>query len=73
MNNSIFIFLCKGVPADAKLVYDITLKSFERAKEGWQLDGEQKLEQSRSETSAMQVNAIAKLRIHANSKNLPLT
>ena len=47
MNNSIFIFLCKGVPADAKLVYDITLKSFERAKEGWQLDGEQKLEQSR--------------------------
>merc|ERR1712117_1008101 len=37
----------KGVPADAKLVYDITLKSFERAKEGWQLDGEQKLEQSR--------------------------
>ena len=37
----------KGVPGDAKLVYDITLKSFERAKEGWQLDGDQKLEQSR--------------------------
>lgn len=37
----------KGVPGDAKLVYDITLKSFERAKEGWQLDGVQKLEQSR--------------------------
>ena len=68
MNNSIFIFLCKGVPADAKLVYDITLKSFERAKEGWQLDGEQKLEQSRCVPSAIQVNAIAKYRVaHANS------
>ena len=29
-------------------MYDVTLKSFERAKEGWQLDGDQKLEQSRS-------------------------
>jgi len=37
----------KGVPGDSQLVYDITLKSFERAKEGWQLDGDQKLEQSR--------------------------
>ena len=26
--------------------YDVTLKSFERAKESWQLDGEQKVEQS---------------------------
>ena len=41
-------FLFQGVPGDAKLVYDVTLKSFERAKEGWQLDGDQKLEQSRS-------------------------
>ncbi len=29
-----------------RIVYDITLLSFERAKESWQLDGEQKLEQT---------------------------
>merc|ERR1712156_681219 len=28
------------------LKYDINLKSFERAKESWQMDGEEKLEQS---------------------------
>ncbi len=37
----------KGVPGGATLVYDVHLSSFERAKESWQLDGEQKLEQSR--------------------------
>lgn len=36
----------KGVPAGATVEYDITLHSFERAKESWQLDGEQKLEQA---------------------------
>lgn len=36
----------KKVPANASLSYDIKLKSFERAKESWQLDGEQKLEQA---------------------------
>lgn len=37
-----------GVPEDNndKITYEINLKSFERAKESWQLDGEQKLEQS---------------------------
>ena len=30
-----------------KLTYEIYLKSFERAKESWQLDGEQKVEQAR--------------------------
>ena len=28
-------------------MYDLHLKSFERAKESWQLDGEQKLEQAK--------------------------
>ena len=28
------------------LTYEVYLKSFERAKEGWQMDGDQKLEQS---------------------------
>jgi len=38
----------KGVPADTKekLKYDINLKSFERAKESWQMDGEEKVQQS---------------------------
>lgn len=43
-----------GIPASTAegsngntLVYDIHLKSFERAKESWQLDGEQKLEQAK--------------------------
>jgi len=31
----------------SKLAYDVYLKSFERAKESWQLDGEQKVEQAR--------------------------
>jgi len=37
-----------GVPKDNQesLKYDINLKSFERAKESWQMDGEEKLEQS---------------------------
>lgn len=38
-----------GVPSSAEnatIMYDIQLKSFERAKESWQLDGEQKLEQA---------------------------
>ena len=37
-----------GVPADNQEIikYDIDLKSFERAKESWQMDGEEKLEQS---------------------------
>ena len=37
-----------GVPKDCNtnITYDIHLKSFERAKESWQLDGEQKLEQA---------------------------
>ncbi len=36
------------VPKDSQemLVYDINLKSFERAKESWQMDGEEKLKQS---------------------------
>ncbi len=37
----------RGVPANATLVYDVTLSTFERAKESWQLDGEQKLEQAK--------------------------
>ena len=43
-----------GIPASTAegsngntLVYDLHLKSFERAKESWQLDGEQKLEQAK--------------------------
>ena len=39
-----------GVPqvidSTTLIVYDIHLKTFERAKESWQLDGEQKLEQA---------------------------
>lgn len=35
-----------GIPPNATLVYTIHLKSFERAKECWQLDGEQKLQQA---------------------------
>lgn len=38
----------KGVPAHAEPVtYTITMTGFERAKESWQLDGEQKLEQAK--------------------------
>jgi FK506-binding protein 4/5 len=37
----------KGVPAMATLRYEIELVSFERAKESWSLDGEQKLEQAK--------------------------
>jgi FK506-binding protein 4/5 len=38
----------QGVPQDNKesITYNLHLKSFERAKESWQLDGEQKLEQA---------------------------
>jgi len=42
-----------GIPATvegstgSKLIYEVYLKSFERAKESWQLDGEQKVEQAR--------------------------
>lgn len=43
-----------GIPSSASggstgrsLTYDIYLKSFERAKESWQLDGEQKVEQAK--------------------------
>jgi FK506-binding protein 4/5 len=35
------------VPANAKLTYEVTLKSFERAKESWQFDGPEKLGQAR--------------------------
>ena len=31
----------------SKLMYEIHLKAFERAKESWQLDGEQKVEQAK--------------------------
>lgn len=31
----------------SNLIYEIHLKSFERAKESWQLDGEQKVEQAK--------------------------
>jgi len=37
----------KGVSPDSTLVYDITLIKFEKAKESWQLDADQKLEQAR--------------------------
>ena len=37
----------KGVPPNAVLKYELTMKNFERAKESWQLDGEQKLEQAK--------------------------
>lgn len=36
----------QGLVAKEKVVFDIHLKTFERAKESWQLDGEQKLEQA---------------------------
>jgi len=35
------------VPGDATLVYEVTLHKFEKAKESWQLDADQKLEQAR--------------------------
>lgn len=35
-----------GVPADSTLVYVVTLVKFEKAKESWQLDAGQKLEQA---------------------------
>ena len=37
----------KGVPNGAKADYEVLVKDFERAKESWQLDGEQKLEQAK--------------------------
>merc|ERR1711936_1151478 len=36
-----------GVEGSATLVYELTLVKFEKAKESWQLDAEQKLEQAR--------------------------
>ncbi|XP_074660178.1 peptidyl-prolyl cis-trans isomerase FKBP4-like [Tubulanus polymorphus] len=35
-----------GIPADADIEYDVELKNFERAKEGWEMDAEEKLDQS---------------------------
>ncbi|XP_014671191.1 PREDICTED: peptidyl-prolyl cis-trans isomerase FKBP4-like isoform X2 [Priapulus caudatus] len=35
-----------GVPADAAVEYEITLNSFEKAKESWEMDKEEKLEQA---------------------------
>ena len=37
--------LAKGVGANKTLVYEITLISFEKAKESWQLDADAKVEQ----------------------------
>lgn len=37
----------KGVPPDSTLVYEIKLNKFEKAKESWQLDADQKLEQAK--------------------------
>lgn len=37
----------KGVGSNSTLQYDITLVKFEKAKESWQLDADQKLEQAR--------------------------
>jgi len=37
----------KGIPPDATLVYDVKLTQFEKAKESWQLDADQKLEQAK--------------------------
>jgi len=40
---------CKelGVPANASLRYELTLKTFEKSKESWQLDADQKVEQAK--------------------------
>jgi len=40
---------CKelGIPSDASLRYEVTLKTFEKAKESWQLNAEQKVEQAK--------------------------
>jgi len=37
----------KGVPPDATVVYEVKLNKFEKAKESWQLDADQKLEQAK--------------------------
>ncbi|XP_020857270.1 peptidyl-prolyl cis-trans isomerase FKBP4 [Phascolarctos cinereus] len=34
------------IPGDAELQYEVTLKSFEKAKESWEMNAEEKLEQS---------------------------
>ncbi|XP_048727862.2 peptidyl-prolyl cis-trans isomerase FKBP4-like isoform X2 [Ostrea edulis] len=36
-----------GVPPDADLVYDVELRSFENVKENWEMEPQEKLEQSR--------------------------
>lgn len=36
-----------GVPANANLEYEIELKSFEKAKESWSMDADEKLEQAK--------------------------
>ncbi|XP_068015989.1 peptidyl-prolyl cis-trans isomerase FKBP5 isoform X1 [Melanerpes formicivorus] len=35
-----------GIQANAELVYEVTLKSFEKAKESWEMDTKEKLEQA---------------------------
>ncbi|EMP32325.1 Peptidyl-prolyl cis-trans isomerase FKBP5 [Chelonia mydas] len=35
-----------GIEANAELVYEVTLKSFEKAKESWEMDTKEKLEQA---------------------------
>jgi len=37
----------KGIPEDATIVYELKLIKFEKAKESWQLDADQKLEQAK--------------------------
>lgn len=39
--------IAQGMPSQGAFKYDIWLKTFERAKESWQMDGEQKLEQAK--------------------------
>lgn len=36
----------KGIPASADLEYEVTLRSFEKGKESWELDQDEKIEQS---------------------------
>ena len=36
-----------GIPSDASLSYEVELKNFEKAKETWSMDADEKLEQSK--------------------------
>lgn len=36
-----------GVPANASLSYEVELKNFEKAKESWSMDADEKLEQAK--------------------------